>query len=164
MLCVDLPFDRKTVGEIGYLTEGITCDDRSGTVELRKATMKRNEDGTTTLNIKWRGLRPNFKYPSHVHATRCTEVSNGGPHYVRDIGCVGNEGGVGCPATADTEFWAGGTSNGRGKLNVNTTIAHTARAGALSLVLHECLDVNGAPDSTGQCAGGKPRFVCVDFY
>jgi hypothetical protein len=164
MLCVDLPLDRKTVGEIGFVTSGLTEDDRSESVVLKKARIKRNADGSTTATLKWKGLRPNFKYPSHIHAARCTEVSNGGPHYVRDIDCIGNEGGEGCPATAETEFWVGGNSNNKGKMNVQTIIPHLARAGALSLILHECLDSNGDPDSTGQCAGGKPRFVCVDFY
>jgi len=159
MLCVDLDFRRRTWGEISYVNSFPFSD----TVKLIKATLARSKKGTTTAHVIWSGLRPDFKYPSHIHAAPCTEVSNGGPHYVRDIGCVGNEGGAGCPATAETEFWVGFTTNHRGKARVWTTIRHLARAGALSLVLHECLDANGDPDPTGACAGGKPRFVCVDF-
>ena len=132
---------------------------------MHRAKIVRKRNGTTTANLLWTGLRANFKYPSHIHAARCTEVSNGGPHYVRDISCIGNEGNSaeGCTATADTEFWTGATSNRKGKLRVRTNIPHLARAGALSLVLHECLDADGNPAYDGVCAS-KPRFVCVDFY
>jgi len=165
MLCVDLSFDRTTRGVISYVTPSLTDDDRSDTVRLRKATMRRNANGTTTARLKWSGLRPNFKYPSHIHAARCTEVSNGGPHYVRDIDCIGSEGNsaAGCVATAETEFWSGGTSDAQGKLKIKSKINHLARAGALSLVLHECLDAQGQPAYDGACAQ-KPRFACVDFY
>jgi hypothetical protein len=165
MLCVDLSFDRTTKGRIGYVTPDLTDDDRSSSVHLRKAKIIRRANGKTTAQISWRGLRPDFKYPSHIHAARCTEVSNGGPHYVRDIECIDNEGNSaeGCEATADTEFWTGATSNRRGRLNVNVTIPHLARAGALALILHECLDANGQPALDGACAS-KPRFACVDFH
>jgi len=165
MLCVDLDFGRTTRGVISYVTSGLTDDDRSGSVSLNQAQIKRNADGTTTARLIWSGLRPDFKYPSHIHAARCTEVSNGGPHYVRDIECVGSEGNsaVGCQATAETEFWSGGTSTSDGSLEVKSQIDHLARAGALSLVLHECLDANGDPAYNGACAK-KPRFACVDFY
>ena len=100
-----------------------------------------------------------------MHAAPCTEVSNGEPHYVRDITCIDSEGnaGVGCEATADTEFWTGGVSDSNGRLRVTESIDHLARAGALSLVLHNCINADGDLDETGACSGGKPRLACVDF-
>jgi len=165
MLCVDLAFDRTTRGVITYVTPNLTDDDRSESVQLRKAYIKRNANGSTIARLGWSGLRPNFKYPSHIHAARCSEVSNGGPHYVRDIDCIGSEGdaSVGCVATTETEFWSGGISTSAGKLRVKSKIDHLARAGALSLVLHECLDNDNKPAYDGACAK-KPRFACVDFY
>ena len=168
MLCVDLPFGRATEGTVSYVTPNTTndaADDVSGTLDLKRARITRSDDGSTTARLQWTGLTPNFKYPSHVHAAPCTEVSNGGPHYVRDIGCIGTEGnaGVGCQATAETEFWSGGTADGKGRMTVTSTVDHLARAGALSLVLHNCIDGNGDLDFTGTCAGGKPRLACVDF-
>lgn len=165
MFCVDLTFDRTTQGAITYVTPNLTDDDRSDSVRLRKAYIRRSPDGSTTARLSWTGLRPDFKYPSHIHASRCSEVSNGGPHYVRDIDCIGSEGNAaaGCVATADTEFWSGGVSTRSGKLRVKSRIDHLARAGALSLVLHECLDANDQPAYDGACAK-KPRFACVDFY
>jgi hypothetical protein len=165
MLCVDLNFERVTRGHLSYVTEGLTDDDRSDTVRVRRAQIIRKNNGTTIAKLSWSGLRPKFKYPSHIHAARCTEVSNGGPHYVQDIACVGNEGNTdeGCEATAETEFWVGGTTNKRGKMNVTTRIPQTARAGALSLILHECLNESGKPADNGVCAQ-KPRFACIDFY
>ena len=165
MLCVDLDFTRTTRGEISYLTENLTDDYQPGKIKLKKAKMFRSPNGTTKVDLSWSGLRPNFQYPSHVHASRCTEVSNGGPHYVRDVECVGSEGNssVGCVATAETEFWSGGRSDRKGNMRVKNTIPHLARAGALSLVLHECLDADGNPANNGACAS-KPRLACVDFY
>ena len=64
--------------------------------------MTRTEEGSTEIKVNWQKLRDEFTYPSHVHAEPCTVVDNGGPHYVRDIACVNNEGGSGCPATVRT--------------------------------------------------------------
>ena len=146
------------------MTENLTSDDRSDSVVLKKARMTRQSNGNTVAKLTWKGLRPNFKYPSHVHATRCTEVSNGGPHYVRDIECVGSEGnaGVGCQATAETEFWTGGTSNQQGQLKVKTKIPHLARSGALSLVLHECLDADGEPAYDGKWFFNQGNWAKID--
>ena len=75
-------------------------------VPRRYFTMKRKGDGTTSAWWKWKDLRRGFTYPSHVHSTPCDPKGenpfNGGPHYVRDIACVRNEGGSGCPATVRT--------------------------------------------------------------
>ena len=82
---------------------------------------------------------------------------------MRDVDCVGSEGNasIGCEATAETEFWSGFTSNHRGVGLAAGTIPVVARAGAQSLVLHDCLDDSGNP-SNGACAS-KPRIACIDF-
>ena len=155
MLCADLEFSRTAWGSVTYTNETTPGVSPS----LRYGVMVRRFSGSTTAFLSWRGLRDNFKYPSHVHASAC-DFNNGGPHYVRDIECLGG----GCEVSAETEFWTGFTSNRRGAGWTSTTIPGIARADATSLVLHDCLDENGDPDYSGTCAGGKPRMACVDFH
>jgi hypothetical protein len=155
MLCADLEFSRTAWGAVTYTNETTPGVSPS----LRYGVMVRRFSGSTTAFLSWRGLRDNFKYPSHVHASAC-DFNNGGPHYVRDIECLGG----GCEVSAETEFWTGFTSNRRGAGWTSTTIPGIARADATSLVLHDCLDENGDPDYSGTCAGGKPRMACVDFH
>mmetsp|Transcript_7023 Transcript_7023/g.22169 ORF Transcript_7023/g.22169 Transcript_7023/m.22169 type:complete len:382 (+) Transcript_7023:84-1229(+) len=171
MLCVDLEIEDQTKGVKGYANIPTGEDDEP---KLKKMTMTRTEEGSTEIKVNWQKLRDEFTYPSHVHAEPCTVVDNGGPHYVRDIACVNNEGGSGCPATAETEFWSGPfTTNRRGKFSGTFEIPVIARAGAQSVVLHDCLDANCEPDDTGACPGGtdssgvacsgKPRIYCADL-
>ena len=138
MLCVDLPFDRAAEGSIAYVTEGTTADpddDVSGDLDLRSARITRFPDGSTTARLQWTGLTPDFRYPSHVHAAPCTEVSNGGPHYVRDIDCIDAEGDasvVGDGGHGVLDGRLGGERPADGVVEPTTSPA----APALSLVLH----------------------------
>ncbi len=159
MLCIDLAPRRVTLARRGYVNP---TPDGLRTI-FAGGFMNRAEDGSTATSVRFFGLRPEFTYPSHVHASPCTGVSNGGPHYVRDVACLGSEGdaSVGCEATADTEFWSGFTSDAFGSGVAAGRVPHLARAGAQSLVLHDCLDASGQP--TTQCVS-RPRIACVDFF
>merc|ERR1712188_11840 len=166
MLCADLDVTNFAFGELGYANEGTNADG-SGTYtpELLYAKSERNlrfggywenpKSFTKVSGVVYNML-PSFTYPAHVHAEPCA-AANGGPHYVRDISCIGKEGntGVGCEATADTEFWVSFTTNRFGWGRFSTKITNfIARAGAQSVVIHQCLDAGGIP--TASCAS-KPR-------
>ena len=104
-LCVDLEESQYHWASDGYASTGSAGE----MPELVYGYLKGTSRGSTYVLLKLTNLEAGKVYPSHVHTTPCDVVAGGpgGPHYVRDITCVGNEGGPGCPATADTELWPG---------------------------------------------------------
>lgn len=163
MLCVDLGGKRSLINRTTYGTLGYINTDADGNVyTLKSAKMTRQKNGKSKVKVLWSGLRADFTYPSHVHSSPCVTVSNGGPHYTRDI-VFAIAGTNAIPATAETEWWISFTSSSRGKGKATSTIPLTARADAQAVVLHDCLDSMGNADYSGVCPGGKPRIACIDF-
>ena len=163
MLCVDLGGKNSLINRTTYGTLGYINSDADGNVyTLKEAKMKRGKNGKSKVRVTWSNMRANFKYPSHVHSSPCITVSNGGPHYARDV-AFAIAGTNAVPATAETEWWISFTSSKRGKGKAVSTIPLTARADAQAVVLHDCLDAMGNADYSGVCPGGKPRIACIDF-
>jgi hypothetical protein len=85
-------------------------------------------EGATDASVQVSGLTPNTAYPAHVHAAACANDAGGG-HYKID------------PAVADpieqNEIWPAITTDEQGMARREVTVAHTARADALSIVIHD---------------------------
>lgn len=102
------------------------------------AHMTRTADGKTLVSVSVSGLAGITTYGVHVHNKACSD-SNGGSHYQHDP-----NGGV----NPENEIWPAFTTNPAGIGNGFAVHAHTARAEAQSVVVHD-------PD------GG--RIACADL-
>jgi hypothetical protein len=102
------------------------------------AVMVRTADGKTFVTVHVEGLNRNTTYGSHVHQLPCgTSEADG--HYKNDPAG---------PATPPNEIWPGFTTNAAGIGNGNATVAWTAGAAAVSVVVH---------------APGGAKIACADL-
>jgi hypothetical protein len=103
-----------------------------------RAQMVRTADGKTIVTIHVEGLAPNTAYPSHVHQLPCG-TSDADGHYKNDPAG---------PAAPPNEIWQGFTTDGDGVGNGKATVAWTAGATAVSVVVH---------------APGGAKIACADL-
>ena len=103
-----------------------------------RAQMLRTPDGKTIVSVHVEGLAANTTYGSHVHQLPCG-TSDADGHYKHDPAG---------PATPPNEIWPGFTTNGAGIGNGNATVDWTARASAVSVVVH---------------APGGAKIACADL-
>jgi hypothetical protein len=102
------------------------------------AIMVRTADGKTIVSVRVEGLASGTTYGSHVHQLPCgTSEADG--HYRNDPAG---------PATPPNEIWPGFTTNAAGIGNGNATVAWTAGAAAVSVVVH---------------APGGAKIACADL-
>ena len=103
-----------------------------------RAQMIRAADGKTIVSVHVEGLAANTTYGSHVHQQPCA-VGEADGHYKFDPAG---------PATPPNEIWPGFTTNDAGVGNGNATVAATAGANAVSVVVH---------------APGGAKIACADL-
>jgi hypothetical protein len=103
-----------------------------------QAVMIRTADGKTVVTVHVEGLGATTTYGSHVHQLPCG-VSDADGHYKNDPAG---------PATPPNEIWPGFTTNAAGIGNGNATVAWTAGAAAVSVVVH---------------APGGAKIACADL-
>ena len=102
------------------------------------AVMVRTADGKTFVTVHVEGLGASTTYGSHVHQLPCG-TSDADGHYKNDPAG---------PATPPNEIWPGFTTNAAGIGNGNATVAWTAGAAAVSVVVH---------------APGGAKIACADL-
>ena len=103
-----------------------------------RAQMVRSADGKTIVSVHVEGLVANTTYGSHVHQQPCA-VGEADGHYKFDPAG---------PAAPPNEIWPGFTTNNAGVGNGNATVAWTAGASAVSVVVH---------------ASGGAKIACADL-
>lgn len=103
-----------------------------------QAVMVRSADGKTIVSVHVDGLAASTTYGSHVHQLPCGTAEADG-HYKNDPAG---------PATPPNEIWPGFTTNAAGIGNGNATVAWTAGAAAVSVVVH---------------APGGAKIACADL-
>ena len=103
-----------------------------------RAQMIRTPEGSTIVTVHVEGLNANTTYGSHVHQLPC-DVSDADGHYKHDPAG---------PAAPPNEIWPGFTTNDAGVGNGNATVSWTARAAAVSVVVH---------------APGGAKIACADL-
>ena len=103
-----------------------------------RAQMVRTADGKTIVSVRVEGLAANTTYGSHVHQQPCA-VGEADGHYKLDPAG---------PATPPNEIWPGFTTNDAGVGNGKATVAWTAGANAVSVVVH---------------APGGAKIACADL-
>ncbi len=103
-----------------------------------RAQMVRTAEGKTIVSAHVEGLAGNTTYGSHVHQQPCAVGAADG-HYKFDPAG---------PATPPNEIWPGFTTNDAGIGNGNATVAWTAGANAVSVVVH---------------APGGAKIACADL-
>jgi hypothetical protein len=89
------------------------------------ATMIRTADGRTIVTIHVEGLAPNTTYAAHVHKQACANGEADG-HYQQS----------GTAANDTNEIWPGFTTNAAGIGNGFARNEWSARADAMSVVIH----------------------------
>lgn len=138
--CADLVRDAwpalRTAGDATVLDAAVSRGLGSMTAE---ATMTRDLQGRTIATLSATGLQADTEYPVHVHDRSC-DIADGGAHYVLDPAQ---------PGSADNEMWLTLTTDGAGTGTATTTVLHTARPEAQSIVIHDAAD--GA------------RLACIDL-
>ncbi len=121
-----------TRGDIGAFATGF------GQPITGRAEMIRTPDGKTMVSVHVVGLSANTTYGSHVHQLPCgTSEADG--HYKNDPAG---------PAAPPNEIWPGFTTNAAGVGNGKATVAWTAGATAVSVVVH---------------APGGAKIACADL-
>ena len=121
-----------TRGDISAFATGI------GQPITGRAQMVRSADGKTIVSVHVEGLAADTTYGSHVHQQPCA-VGEADGHYKFDPAG---------PATPPNEIWPGFTTNDAGVGNGNATVAWTAGANAVSVVVH---------------APGGAKIACADL-
>jgi Cu-Zn family superoxide dismutase len=99
------------------------------------AQLVRTADGKTIVSVHAEGLLPETTYPSHVHAKACGALNTDGTpafaggHYKIDPTVTAT--------VASNEIWPGPfTTDEDGVGNGRTMVEHSARADAVSVVIH----------------------------
>ena len=144
--CADLAPNRIVQGNIGginmsYFSRGETLP------SIQSPSLIRTELGTSTITFGVNNYRAGFPYVAHTHASPCLTEH---------------------PAQFQTragqfiEIDFGINSDGE-QLTVFEAIPEILGAGAMSLVIKDCVAADGQYDYSGSCAGGRPRMVCVDL-
>ena len=121
-----------TRGDVAAFATGI------GQPITGRAQMVRSADGRTIVSVHVEGLAPDTTYGSHVHQQPCA-VGEADGHYKFDPAG---------PATPPNEIWPGFTTNAAGVGNGNASVAGTAGANAVSVVVH---------------APGGAKIACADL-
>lgn len=160
MVCADLEEDRQMDGLVYSVDEQLV----NFVPAVSFVALTRDETGNTELAMRVANLQDNALYTAEVHSLPCVS-SNGGPVYMRDFGCVGNVGTVGCePDAASNVIRLPMTVNSiTGVSDVSRTYPGVARADAQSVHLKDCRLADGTPDVSGVCPGGRPTLMCIDL-
>jgi hypothetical protein len=123
----------------GYATPLPAAIERGLDIE-GAASMVRTLAAVTRVDVAVEGLAADVTYPAHVHALPCA-IAAGGGHYKIDPARTD-------PAE-DNEIWLALAADGGGDAYDAAEVAHTARAEAQSIVIHDPAD--GA------------RLACIDL-
>jgi hypothetical protein len=63
---------------------------------VSEATVARQETGESEIKLVVANLKSGSYYPAYLHGLPCIAALGSSPRYMRDVACVGNEGGFGC--------------------------------------------------------------------
>jgi hypothetical protein len=94
-------------------------------------SLRRAIGGTTRVRVSAVGLGPSSSYPAHVHALPCS-AQEGGPHYKIDA--------AEATTVEENELWLMVATDAEGAGTAEASFAHTARADARSIVIHDAED------------------------
>ena len=144
--CADLAPNRIAQGHIGginisYFTRGDSLP------SIQSPSLVRTELGTSTVTFVVNNYRAGFPYVAHIHGSPCA-AEDPGRFQTR--------------AGQDIEIAFGINSDGE-QLTVFEAIQEVLGAGAMSLVIKDCVTADGQYDYSGSCVGGRPRMVCIDL-
>ncbi len=126
-----------------------------------------DENGTTRVTLRVRGMLPNHEYGAHAHVAACspTDPMAAGGHFQHEQNPDPSQPTDPEYANPENEIWLDLTTDHRGRGVARTTVPwqfdEDRRAG--SVVIHETHTHSGPPSGPAGTAGGRLACLTVPF-
>ena len=145
--CATLSPERRSNGRAHQVRQSA-----AGHVPYVVAHLTRTELGTSDVAVDLHNLQQGVHYFSYVQTTPCVAGDDSSIRFEHD--------------GAPVRLTAVPSASGGAVLQTgaaSTTLPTVLPAAAQAISIYECLDGDGAGDTTGACAGGESFLICMDL-